>query len=284
LRTYGGFDKKGDAIMDFETIQLTKENHVATLMLNRPDKRNALNRQMMQELMEALSDISEDDDIRALILTGAGKAFCAGADVDIMPGGGDVKELGEQSIETLRRSFVFKSAKKIILLLHQMEKPTIAMINGVCVGAGFDLALACDIRTASDNAKFMCGFVKIGLFPGFGAAWLYPRTMGLGKALELLFTGDVLEAKEAKEIGMVNKLSTAEELENVTMTLARKLADGPPIAIRLMKSQVYKGLGSDLATALDEAAFCESITLASKDHLEGITAFREKRAPSFKGD
>jgi len=270
--------------MDFETIQLTKENHVATLMLNRPDKRNALNRQMMQELMEALSDISEDDDIRALILTGAGKAFCAGADVDIMPGGGDVKDLGEQSIETLRRSFVFKSAKKIILLLHQMEKPTIAMINGVCVGAGFDLALACDIRTASDNAKFMCGFVKIGLFPGFGAAWLYPRTMGVGKALELLFTGDVLEAKEAKEIGMVNKLSTAEELENVTMTLARKLADGPPIAIRLMKSQVYKGLGSDLATALDEAAFCESITLASKDHLEGITAFREKRLPSFKGD
>ncbi|OPX33225.1 MAG: hypothetical protein B1H11_12960, partial [Desulfobacteraceae bacterium 4484_190.1] len=207
-----------------------------------------------------------------------------GADVDIMPGGGDVKELGEQSIETLRRSFVFKSAKKIVLLLHQMEKPTIAMINGVCVGAGFDLALACDIRTASDNAKFMCGFVKIGLFPGFGAAWLYPRTMGVGKALELLFTGDVLEAKEAKEIGMVNKLSTAEELENVTMTLARKLADGPPIAIRLMKSQVYKGLGSDLATALDEAAFCESITLASKDHLEGITAFREKRLPSFKGD
>ncbi|RLB25879.1 MAG: enoyl-CoA hydratase, partial [Deltaproteobacteria bacterium] len=188
--------------MDFETIKVTKEKPLATLTLNRPDKRNALNRRMMQELVEALSDISEDDGIRVLILTGAGKAFCAGADVDIMPGGGDVKELGEQSVENLRRSFIFKSARKIILSLHQMEKPTIAMINGVCVGAGFDLALACDLRTASENAKFMCGFVKIGLFPGFGAAWLYPRAMGLGKALELLFTGDMLEAREAKEIGM----------------------------------------------------------------------------------
>ncbi|MBW1716964.1 MAG: enoyl-CoA hydratase, partial [Deltaproteobacteria bacterium] len=122
------------------------------------------------------------------------------------------------------------------------------------------------------------------LFPGFGAAWLYPRTMGLGKALELLFTGDVLEAKEAKEIGIVNKLSTTEELESATLTLAKKITDGPPIAIRLMKSQVYKGLGTDLATALDEAATCESITLASMDHKEGITAFREKRSPSFEGN
>lgn len=125
---------------------------------------------------------------------------------------------------------------------------------------------------------------KIGLFPGFGAAWLYPRAMGVAKALELLFTGDLLEAEEAKEIGMVNKLASTEELEGVTMSLARKIADGPPIAIRLMKAQVYKGLGLDLATALDEAAFCESITLASKDHLEGITAFREKRKPSFEGN
>ena len=165
-----------------------------------------------------------------------------------------------------------------------MEKPTIAMINGVCLGAGFDLALACDLRIASEKARFMCGFVKIGLFPGFGAAWLYPRTMGLAKAFELLFTGDTLEAKEAKEIGLLNKLTTPEELESVTMTLAKKITDGPPIALRLMKSQVYKGLGTDLVTALDEAAICESITLASMDHKEGITAFREKRTPSFEGN
>jgi len=269
--------------MKFETIKLVKEGHLATLTLNRPDSRNALNRRMMEELAEVLPDIAGDDEIRALIITGAGKAFCAGADIDIMSGGGDV-EFGEQDVETLRRSFAFRAAKKIILGLHQMEKPTIAMINGVCVGAGLDLALACDLKIASDRAKFMCGFVKIGLFPGFGATWLYPRAMGLAKGLEMLFTGDILSAKEAGEIGMVNKLAPSEELESATLAMARKIAGGPPVAIRLMKSQVYKVLTTDLNTALDEAAVCESITLASKDHVEGITALREKREPSFKGN
>jgi enoyl-CoA hydratase/carnithine racemase len=245
---------------------------------------NAINRRMMEELIDALYDISEDDEIRAMIITGAGKAFCAGADVDIMPGGGDAKELAGQSVENVRRSFIFKAAKKIILYLHEMGKPTIAMINGVCIGAGFDIALACDIRTASEKARFMCGFVKIGLFPGFGAAWLYPRTIGLAKSFELLFTGDTLDAKEAKEAGLLNKLTTAEELENTTFAMAKKITDGPPIAIRLMKSQVYKGLRGDLETALDEAAICESITLASNDHREGIAAYREKRSPSFEGN
>ncbi len=270
--------------MEFEAIKLVKEGHLATLTLNRPERNNAINRRMMEELVEALSDISGDDEIRALILTGAGKAFCAGADVDIMPGGGEVKELGDLGVETLRRSFLFKAAKKIVLSIHQMEKPTIAMINGVAVGAGFDLALACDLKIASEKARFMCGFVKIGLFPGFGAAWFYPRTMGLAKGLELLFTGDTLGAKEAKEIGLLNKVTTPEELETATLALAKKIINGPPIAIRLMKSQVYKGLRTDLATALDEAAVSESITLASKDHIEGITAFREKKPPSFKGN
>jgi Enoyl-CoA hydratase/carnithine racemase len=276
--------KQGGQNMKFEAIKLVKENHMATVTLSRPDRRNALNRQMLKELVEALEDISGDDEIRVMILTGAGKAFCAGADVDIMSGGDDEEELGAQKVETLRRSFAFRAAKKIILGLHQMEKPTIAMINGVCVGAGLDLALACDLKIASDKAKFMCGFVKIGLFPGFGATWLYPRAMGLAKGLEMLFTGDMLTAKEAGEIGMINKLSSPEELENTTLVMAGKIAGGPPIAIRLMKSQVYKGLATDLNTALDEAAVCESITLASADHIEGITAFREQRPPSFKGN
>jgi enoyl-CoA hydratase/carnithine racemase len=270
--------------MEFEAIKLVKENHMATVTLNRPERRNALNRQMLKELVEALEDISNDDEIRVVILTGAGKAFCAGADVDIMSGGGGDVEFAEQDVETLRRSFAFRAAKKIILGLHQMEKPTIAMINGVCVGAGLDLALACDLKIASDKAKFMCGFVKIGLFPGFGATWLYPRAMGLAKGLEMLFTGDMLSAKEAGETGMINKLSSPEELESTTLALAKKIAGGPPVAIRLMKSQVYKGLTTDLDTVLDEAAVCESITLASKDHIEGITALREKRPPSFKGN
>lgn len=269
--------------MEFETIELIKKDHLATLTLNRPEKSNALNRKMMEELPVAIDDVAQDDEIRALILTGAGNAFCAGADLDIMPGGGK-EDLSELGVETLRRSSLFRTAKRIILGLQQMEKPTIAMINGACVGAGFDIALACDLKTASERAKFMCGFVKLGLFPGFGAAWLYPRAMGLPKAFEMLFTGDMLTAKEAKEIGMINRLSSPEELESTTLSMVEKIINGPPIAIRLMKSQVYKGLGTDLDTALDEAAACESITLVSRDHKEGFTALREKRPPSFTGE
>ncbi|MBL0716306.1 MAG: enoyl-CoA hydratase/isomerase family protein, partial [Desulfosarcina sp.] len=267
----------------FETIVLAKEGHLATLTLNRPDKSNAINRKMMEELVEAIENVAKDDEVRALVLTGAGKHFCAGADFDIMPGGGDAAKLKELGVEALRRSFLFKAAKKIILGLQQMEKPTIAMINGACVGAGFDLALACDLKIASENAKFMCGFVKLGLFPGFGAAWLYPRAMGLSKALEMLFTGDMLTAVEANEIGMINTISSPEALNEVTVAIAQKIVNGPPVAIRLMKMQVYNGLLTDLNTALDEAAVCESITLASNDHREGVAAFREKRAPLFEG-
>ena len=270
--------------MEFETLQLSTADHVAMLTLNRADKRNAINRKMMEELTLAIPEIARNDDIRVMVLTGSGKTFCAGADVDLMPGGGEVEDLGEKSIEGLRRSFIFRAAKEIILGIHRMEKPTIAMVNGACVGAGLDLALACDLRTASEQAKFMCGFVKIGLFPGFGAAWLYPRTMGLPRALEMLYTGDVMDAKGARDIGMINALTSAENLEQVTISLAQKIAGGPPIAIRLMKRQAYKGLGTDLETALDEAATCEAITLASRDHKEGIEAFREKRTPIFKGD
>ncbi|MBL0699693.1 MAG: enoyl-CoA hydratase/isomerase family protein [Desulfosarcina sp.] len=269
--------------MDFETIQLEKKDRLATLRFNRPDKSNALNRTMMTELATAIEDVATDDEIRALLLTGVGKAFCAGADLDIMPGGG-ASDMGELGVEILRRSFLFKTAKRIISGLQKMEKPTIAMINGACVGAGFDIALACDIRMATEKAKFMCGFVKLGIFPGFGAAWFYPRTMGLGKAFEMLYTGDMLTAQEAKEIGMLNKIMPPEELESVTMKMVQKIVNGPPIALRLMKAQVYKGLGTDLGTALDEAAVCESITLASKDFIEGVTSFREKRPVSFKGN
>ncbi len=270
--------------MDFETIKLEKKDRLATLTFNRPDRSNALNRTMMSELAIAIEDVSEDNEIRAMLFTGAGKAFCAGADLDIMPGGGTTSDLGELGVEALRRSFLFKTAKRIINGIQKMEKPTIAMVNGACVGAGFDIALACDIRTASEKAKFMCGFVKLGIFPGFGAAWFYPRTMGLGKALEMLYTGDMLGAQEAKEIGMVNKIAPPEELESLTMKMVKKILSGPPIALRLMKAQVYKGLGTDLDTALDEAAVCESITLASKDFIEGVTAFREKRQVAFKGN
>jgi len=269
--------------MDYETIILKKEEHIGQIILNRPDRRNALSRKMMGELAEAIKDIAEDDEIRVAVLTGEGKAFCAGADVDLMPGGAEEQELSELSVEEMRRSFVFKSAQKVVLGLQRMEKPNVAMVNGVCVGAGFDLALACDIRIGCEDSRFMCGFVKIGLFLGFGATWLYPRIMGMGKALELLFTGDAVEAEEALRIGILNKIVGREELKQTTMALARKIAAGPAIALRLMKAQAYKGLGMDLESALREAAVCESITLVSRDHREGVRALRNKETPVFIG-
>jgi len=157
------------------------------------------------------------------------------------------------------------------------------MINGAAVGGGFDLACACDLRVGSEKARFMVAFTRIGLFPGWGGTWLYPRIIGIAKSAEMLFTGDFLEAKDAERYGLLNRLVPAEELEGETMALARRIADGPPIAIRLSKLQLYKGLEMDLETAMKVAAACETITLTSEDHKEGVAAFREKRRPQYKG-
>ena len=158
------------------------------------------------------------------------------------------------------------------------------MVNGVAVGAGLDLAAGCDIRIGTPRTRFMCAYIKIGLFPGFGGTWLYPRVLGsLGKAAEMLFTGDFMEADEAKQLGFLNKLVDEEDLENEVMVMAKKIADGPPIAIRLSKLMLYKGLEFDLETAMKMAAAAETITLSSKDHLEGADAFREKRNPEYRG-
>ncbi len=268
--------------MPYETLLLETTDRVATLTLNRPEKRNAINRRMLEELVDALESISADDRVRVLVVTGAADSFCAGADLDIMPGGDNDKgDLAGDGVEELRRSDLFKAVKRIILGLHQMEKPTIAMINGPCVGAGLDLALACDLRTASPNAKFLCGFVKLGLFPGFGAAWLYPRTMGLAKALEMLFTGDPMDVHDAQAAGMLNTVASSEDLPAVTRALATKVAMGPSIAIRHMKRQVYKGLGTDLPAALEDAALIESITIASEDFTGALAALRKGDKPSF---
>ena len=157
------------------------------------------------------------------------------------------------------------------------------MIHGAAVGGGFDLACACDLRTGSENTRFMVAFTRIGLFPGWGGTWLYPRIIGIPKAAEMLFTGDFLEAKDAERLGLLNKLVPAADLEKETMNLAGRIANGPPIAIRLAKMQLYKGLEMDLETAMKVAAACETITLTSEDHREGVKAFQAKRKTQYKG-
>lgn len=270
----------------YESVILEKnqESHIARLVLNRPDRLNAINRQMGADLADAVEDVAADDDMRVLVVTGAGKGFCSGADTGGMAGGGQEQgpHSGERSAEEVRRGF--RNAQRLILGLQRMEKPTIAMINGVAVGAGFDLACACDIRIGSPAARFMVAFVRIGLFPGYGGTALYARALGsVGKAAELLFTGDFMEAEEAKQFGLLNHLIEAEKLEEFTQAMAGRIADGPPIAIRLAKLMLYKGLEFDLETTLQMAAAAETITLTSHDHREGVVAFREKRKANYRG-
>jgi len=262
--------------MAFETILLEKKEGIGILTLNRPERLNAFNEKMEAEFVQAIQEVSLDDEVRVLVVTGAGKAFCAGADVGRMSG-----ESKPKGAEEWRRGF--RNIQGIILGLQRLEKPTLAMVNGAAVGGGFDLACACDLRTGSEYARFMVAFTRIGLFPGWGGTWLYARIIGIPKAAELLFTGDFLEAKEAERLGLLNKLVPASELEKETMSLARRIANGPPIALRLAKMQLYKGLGMDLETAMQMAAACETITLTSQDHKEGVAAFQEKRPPKYKG-
>lgn len=272
---------------DFETVILEKmeEEHIAKISLNRPERLNAFNPQMQDEFTQAIEDVDQDDNMRVLIVTGVGRGFCSGADVG---GLGQQDQGGEQSRHSgrypdqLRRNF--KHVQRFILGLQRLEKPVIGMVNGVAVGAGFDLAAACDIRIGSPNSRFMVAFIKVGLFPGYGGTWLYPRVLNnVGKAAELLFTGDFLESEDALKNGALNHLVPAEELEDFTMEMARKIAAGPPIAMRLAKMLLYKGLEMDLETAMLMAATAESITLTSEDHVEGIAAFKERRAANFVG-
>jgi enoyl-CoA hydratase/carnithine racemase len=269
---------------DYKHIILEKDpaEHIATLTLNRPERRNALNEVMQDEIGDAIEDVEADDSIRVLIITGGGRAFCAGGDLEQLKGGRDPGEWVSDNTDNIRRSF--QRTQRFMLGLQRMEKPVIAMINGAAVGAGFDLACGCDIRIGSPRARFMVAYVRIGLFPGFGGTWLYPRMLGsIGKAAEMLFTGDFLEAEEAYRLGFLNKLVPEAELENTTREMARKIASGPPIAIRLSKLMLYKGLEFDLETAMKMAAAAETITLTSRDHEEGTAAFRESRSPIYEG-
>ena len=275
--------------MEFQAITFKKEDHVATIILNRPEVLNALNQQMEMELAQAISQVSQDEDVRVLIIKGAGRAFCAGVDFRF----GMVKSqevevekaaaLSDSRQDLGKGKLLHAVRKHAVITLQNLDKPTIAVVNGAAVGFGFDLALGCDMRIGSPETKFSVAFTKMGLPPDSGGSWLMPRVMGLGRALEYIFTGDTIEAEEAYRIGLLNRLVSAERLDEEAMSLAHKIASGPPIAHRLSKMQVYKGLNTDLETAMAFAAACVSIAISSEDHKEGIKSFAEKRPPEFKG-
>jgi len=264
--------------MDFKTIILKKQDHIATLTMNRPDKMNALSTQMLQEMVAAVEDVSRDDDVRVMVLAAAGKVFCSGADVS---DGGKTSGLSGTPNE-MRRNLQ-ETYQRVALGLRRLYKPTIAMVNGAAVGAGCDFAFACDMRVGSERAKFRNGFVKVGLIPGGGGTWLYTRLLGLGRGLEFLFTGDFLEAEEAARLGVLNKLVPSDKLESATMELAQKIAKNPPLAVQTSKMMAYRALDTDLEAALEMSAAYQALALSSEDHREGVNAFMEKRDGQFKG-
>ena len=212
--------------MDYTTIILENKDHVAKLTLNRPDVLNAINEQMFKEMTHALRAVAEDRDVRVFILTGAGRAFTAATDIKEERGTTDrlLGDLTELEILTYIRDY----PQQVTLGLQNMPMPTIAMVNGPAVADGFDWALACDLRIGSEKARFMNAFLQMALVSNTGATWFYPRALGVGKALELLYTGDWLGAEEARELGVLNKLVPADKLEEETMALARKIASKPP--------------------------------------------------------
>ena len=266
--------------MEFQTILLEKADHIAKLTLNRPERLNALNQQMFDELNVALRDVAGDADIRVLVLTGAGRAFCASADIKEARQGGDSLLGHKGPYETWK--FMRTGPQAVTLGLHQMEKPTMAMVNGLAIGDGFDWVLACDIRIGSEHARFMNAFLQMGLVSNTGATWLYNRAMGINKALEFLYTGDWLEAKEAHRLGVLNHVVPAERLEEETMAMARRIAEKPPIPNRMVKGMVLRGLSQTLEEHLAEAAHVEVLTHSTEDHREALSAFLEKRKPHFK--
>ncbi len=266
----------------YNTILLDKADHIARLTLNRPERLNAINEEMFAELNHALDDVADDTSLRVLVITGAGRAFCASADIKDESRGGDQLLGHKDPYETFR--FIRAMPQGVTSKLHNLAIPTIVMVNGLAIGDGFDWVLACDIRVGCENSRFMNAFLQMGLVSNTGSTWLYNRAMGISKALELLYTGDWLEAEEAKECGVLGHLVPAEKLEESTMELARKIAAKPPIPNRMVKGMMYRGLSQTLDDHLAEAAQVEVLTLTSQDHKEALASFREKRVPDFKGE
>ncbi|MBM3221199.1 MAG: enoyl-CoA hydratase/isomerase family protein [Candidatus Rokubacteria bacterium] len=263
--------------MTYKCLLYEVKDGIATLTLNRPERLNALGDTLREDLHDAVERASDDPEVRVMIVTGAGKGFCSG---------GDVKAMSERKERGSGRPLMEKVAPGrdlTVLALRDAPRPIIAAVNGAAAGAGMNLALACDMRLASTAAKFAQAFVRRGLHPDWGGTYFLPRVVGTAKAAELIFTGEVIDAQEALRLGIVSAVHAPEELMPAALALARKIADGPPIAIRLAKRAIYHNLDCDLRQALEFETFAQNICYETEDAAEGIKAFVEKRSPSFRG-
>ncbi|MDQ7096514.1 enoyl-CoA hydratase-related protein [Desulfosporosinus sp. PR] len=256
-------------------ILTSLENHVQIITLNRPEKKNAFNREMIEAWVKALQDAQADDQVHVIVVTGAGNAFCSGGDVDGM---------GENQSPLANKNKLWQTIHRVPLTLKTIDKPVIAAINGPAVGAGLDMALMCDIRTMVSASKVSEGYVRVGLVPGDGGAFFLPHIVGEAKALELLWTGKFITSAEALAIGLVNQVYAPEEFMSETMKLAAQIAAGPQTAIRMAKRAVRYARTMELEPALDLISSHYAIIKETADHKEGVKAFQEKRQPVFKGN
>ncbi len=257
--------------MSYETILVEQRDHIATVTLNRPKKLNALNMRMAEELHDALAAADDDDDVRVVVITGAGRGFCSGAD------------LTPSDAPGAPRSATAPSLADATFEAMQIEKPIVAAINGVAVGGGCTLTLSCDIRIASEEARFQLPFTKLSISAELGSTYLLPRLVGYGKATELILTSKMIDAHEAGAIGLVNHVVPADELHDATARMAATLAALPPMAVRLNKKGIRLGMGSELDSQRRYEELAAATLSRTDDAAEARVAFREKRDPVFTG-
>jgi 2-(1,2-epoxy-1,2-dihydrophenyl)acetyl-CoA isomerase len=260
-------------------IVYQKDGHVATITLNRPAKRNAYSETMVHEILEALSDARDDNEIRVVILTGEGKGFCAGGDI-----GRDFQYPARYRGHRLESMLEMRENMHVLIrFLDRFDKPVIAAVNGAAVAGGLTLALACDFRIAAESAKLGDTSLKFALIPDEGGAYFFSRFMGLDKALKMSLLSEVYTAREALELGLVTEVVADDQLMTRARELAAGLAEGPPIAIRITKRMMYKQRSMQLDNALEDAAMATLVTNYTDDVKEGTAAFHDKRKPEFKG-
>jgi len=262
--------------MSYEFILLSRENGVGTLTLNRPDKLNAFAGTMRQEVADALDELESDHAVRVIVITGAGRGFCAGADVAYMA------ELGRLKDSDGLAALV-EAGRRVVMTMRRSAKPVIGSINGVAAGGGANLALACDIRIASDRASLMQSFNRIGLHPDWGGTYFLPRLVGPSKALELFWGADAVSAEECLRLGLFNRVVPHDELERATVAYATMLAAKPALPLALSKRAVYQSLDRELPEMLDYEPEAQIRSFKSPDAHEGINAFVEKRPAKFSG-
>ena len=257
---------------NYETITVEKREKVALITINRPDKLNALSSKVHTEGVAALDELRKDESVRVVVITGTGeKSFIAGA---------DISEFNDKTPVTQRNTFYEKT---LFNSIDTFPKPVIAMINGFCLGGGCELALACDIRTASENARFSQPEINLGIMPGGGGTQRLTRLIGEGRAMEMILTGDMIDAETAHRFGLVNHVFPLAELETETMKLAAKIAEKAPVALQLCKEAVKFASRSNLDEGLRREVDLFAICFSTEDKQEGVSAFLEKRKPEFKG-